>query len=104
MMAREHVFAAALVLVLPLTIAGLALHARSARLHRAGDAPVIDAVAVRLPGAGLALSGGARWLREPGLEESTAPFVDGIGAPDPDPAGAAFAPPRHGRDGTGGAR
>ena len=92
MMAKEGTVALALALVLPVTIGALALHARSARARRANDAPAIDAVAARLPGAGLALSGGARWLREPGLEESTAPFVDGIAAPDPDPAGAAFAP------------
>jgi hypothetical protein len=93
---NARVVGIALVSVLPLTIAGLALHASTVRQRRDAERPVIDAVAARLPGAGLALSGGARWLRQPGLEESTAPFVDGIAAPDPDPAGAAFAPPREG--------
>jgi hypothetical protein len=91
---NARVIGLVMLLALPLTIGAICLHARSARSHRAEDGPAIDAVAVRLPGAGLALSGGARWLREPGFEESTAPFVDGIGAPDPDPAGAAFAPSR----------
>lgn len=90
---RPRVVGFALLAVLPLTCLGLSLHARAARARRANDRPAIDAVAVRLPGAGLALSGGARWLRQPGLEEPGAPFVDGIAAPDPDPAGAAFAPP-----------
>lgn len=83
----------ALLALLPLTCVGLSLHAHRARAYRAAEQPAIDAVAARLPGAGLALSGGARWLRQPGLEEPGAPFVDGIAAPDPDPAGAAFAPP-----------
>ena len=82
-----------LLAVLPLTCLALSLHARSARARRSSEQPAIRAVTARLPGAGLALSGGARWLRQPGLEEPGAPFVDGVASPDPDPAGAAFAPP-----------
>jgi hypothetical protein len=53
----------------------------------------IDAVASRLPTSDLALSGGARWLRAISLEEPGAAFADGPALPDPDPAGAAMAPP-----------
>jgi len=51
------------------------------------------ALGARLPMSDLALSGGARWLRAPGLEDPYAAFADGPGAHDPDPAGAAIAPP-----------
>lgn len=91
---RHVIFGVGLVALLPIALGAMALHARSARAKRAGDSVAIDAVCKQLPGSGLALSGGARWLRQPGLEEPGAPFVDGIAAPDPDPAGAAFAPPR----------
>ena len=80
-------------LVLPIAIAIVGLDARSRRARRAGDARAIAAIATRLPSGDLALSGGARWLREPSLEEPNAAFADGIAAPDPDPAGGAMAPP-----------
>lgn len=83
-----------LVLVLPGVLALLALDARAKRAARAAEQPAITAVAARLPSNGLALSGGARWLRNPGLEEPGAAFADGIAVPDPDPAGGAMAPPR----------
>jgi len=51
-------------------------------------------VAKRLPSTDLALSGGARWLRTPSLEEPGAAFSDGPALPDPDPAGGALSPPR----------
>jgi hypothetical protein len=83
-----------LVLVLPGVLALLAVDARSRRAARAAQLPAIAIVAARLPSNGLSLSGGARWLRAPGLEEPGAAFADGIGVPDPDPAGGAMAPPR----------
>ena len=55
--------------------------------------PAIDRLAPRLPTSDLALSGGARWLRAPSLEEPAAAFQDGPALPDPDPAGGAMAPP-----------
>lgn len=82
-----------LVLVLPGLIVLLTLDARSRRATRRTQEPAIAVVAVRLPSNGLALSGGARWLRSPGLEEPGAAFADGIAVPDPDPAGGAMAPP-----------
>ncbi|CAN5767637.1 hypothetical protein BH09MYX1_BH09MYX1_34090 [soil metagenome] len=92
-MIRASLTGIALLAILPLSLAAIVVHARSVRASRKAEMPAIELVATRLPGAGLALSGGARWLRQPGLEEPGAPFVDAIAAPDPDPAGAAFAPP-----------
>lgn len=85
----------ALVLVLSpaLVVGGLALDARARRAEKAGQAAAIEAVARRLPTSDLALSGGARWLRAVSLEEPGAAFADGPALPDPDPAGAAMAPP-----------
>jgi hypothetical protein len=79
--------------VLPLVLAILTVDARVRRTRRDADRPAIAAVAPRLPSADLALSGGARWLRTPSLEEPGAAFADGIAVPDPDPAGGAMAPP-----------
>ncbi len=84
----------ALLLVLPVSVAVIAADAGARRRARAGDQPAIDAVARRLPSSDLALSGGARWLRFPSLEEPGAAFQDGPALPDPDPAGGAMAPPR----------
>jgi hypothetical protein len=85
---------AVLLLVSPaLVVALIGLDARSRRAERAADAPAIAAVARRLPTSDLALSGGARWLRSPSLEEPGAAFADGPASPDPDPAGGAMAPP-----------
>jgi hypothetical protein len=85
---------AVLLLVSPaLVVALIGLDARSRRAERAADAPAIAAVARRLPTSDLALSGGARWLRSPSLEEPGAAFADGPASPDPDPAGGALAPP-----------
>jgi hypothetical protein len=86
--------ALALLLVLPLSIAGIALDAAGRRRARERDQPAIDAVAPRLPSSDLALSGGARWLRFPTLEEPGAAFQDGPALPDPEPAGGAMSPPR----------
>ena len=83
-----------LLLVLPASIALIALDARARRHARGDDQIAIDAVARRLPSSDLALSGGARWLRFPSLEEPGAAFQDGPALPDPDPAGGAMAPPR----------
>lgn len=76
-----------------LVVAALTIDARARRADRAADAPAIAAVARRLPTGDLALSGGARWLRSPSLEEPGAAFADGPASPDPDPAGGAMAPP-----------
>ena len=80
-----------------LSLAGLALvpiHAKYMRSRRAAEAPAIAEIATRLPSGDLALSGGARWLRFPSLEEPGAAFADGPAVPDPDPAGGMMAPPR----------
>jgi len=85
--------AALLLASLPIVIAIIGLDARMRRADREKDKPAIAAVAKRLPSGDLALSGGARWLRTPSLEEPGAAFADGIAVPDPDPAGGAMAPP-----------
>jgi hypothetical protein len=85
---------AVLLLVSPVLVIGLiAIDAKTRRAERTANAPAIAAVARRLPAADLALSGGARWLRSPSLEEPGAAFADGPASPDPDPAGGAMAPP-----------
>ena len=85
--------AAILVLSPMLVVSGLAYDAHARRAASAENTPAIDAVARRLPTSDLALSGGARWLRAVSLEEPGAAFADGPALPDPDPAGAAMAPP-----------
>ena len=85
--------AIALVLSPALVVSGLAYDAHARRAAKAHDAAAIDTLARRLPTSDLALSGGARWLRAISLEEPGAAFADGPAAPDPDPAGAAMAPP-----------
>ena len=90
---RARRIAVALVLSPALVVAGLAYDAQARRATKANDAAAIDALARRLPTSDLALSGGARWLRAISLEEPGAAFADGPAAPDPDPAGAAMAPP-----------
>ena len=86
---------AALILsALPIVIAIIGVDAHVRRARRDAQKPAIAAVAKRLPSGDLALSGGARWLRTPSLEEPGAAFADGIAVPDPDPAGGAMAPPR----------
>lgn len=76
-----------------IAIASIAGDAASRRAARSVEAPAIEALARRLPTSDLALSGGARWLRAVSLEEPGAAFADGPASPDPDPAGAAIAPP-----------
>jgi len=83
-----------LLLALPVAIAAIALDARRRRTIRDEAQPAITAVARRLPSSDLALSGGARWLRMPSLEEPGAAFADGPALPDPDPAGGVMSPPR----------
>lgn len=85
--------ALALVVSPLLVIAVLTADARMRRARARAAQPAIDAVAARLPTSDLALSGGARWLRSPSLEEPNAAFQDGPALPDPDPAGGAMAPP-----------
>jgi hypothetical protein len=91
--ARARWIAAALVVSPALVVASLAADARARRAHKEREQPSIDALAKRLPTSDLALSGGARWLRAVSLEEPGAAFADGPASPDPDPAGAAIAPP-----------
>lgn len=91
--ARARRIAFALVVSPALVVGGLAADARARRQASAKETPAIDALAHRLPTSDLALSGGARWLRAVSLEEPTAAFADGPALPDPDPAGAAMAPP-----------
>ncbi|HEX7663199.1 MAG TPA: hypothetical protein VF407_01745 [Polyangiaceae bacterium] len=87
-------FGLAAVGALPLVLALLALDAHARRAsHVAAEASAL-AVVRRLPSSDLALSGGARWLRTPSLEEPGAAFSDGPASPDPDPAGGALSPPR----------
>jgi len=76
-----------------LVIAVISFDASRRRAESRAAQPAVDAVAVRLPTSDLALSGGARWLRAPSLEEPAAAFADGPAQPDPDPAGGAMAPP-----------
>ena len=76
-----------------LVIALLAIDAKARRAERDAAQPALATVAVRLPTSDLALSGGARWLRAPSIEEPGAAFADGPALPDPDPAGGAMAPP-----------
>jgi hypothetical protein len=91
---KRPTVAVALLLALPVSMVGICAHAAALRARRAREQPAIDALAPRLPAADLALSGGARWLRMPSLEEPGAAFADGPALPDPDPAGGSMAPPR----------
>jgi len=90
---RATRIAVALLVSPVLVVAGLGYDARARRAAKDTEAPSIDALARRLPTSDLALSGGARWLRSVSLEEPGAAFADGPALPDPDPAGAAMAPP-----------
>lgn len=90
---RAKAIASGLVLSPLVVIAILTFDARMRRSEARAQQSAIDAMAVRLPTSDLALSGGARWLRAPSLEEPNAAFQDGPAIPDPDPAGGAMAPP-----------
>jgi hypothetical protein len=74
-------------------LGAIAADASRLRHEAARRVPAVLAVAARLPSGDLALSGGARWLREPSLEEPSAPFDLGPAMLDPDPAGGLIAPP-----------
>ncbi|MEO8800028.1 MAG: hypothetical protein ABI551_19185 [Polyangiaceae bacterium] len=93
-MRRQAALGLAAVASLPLVLAALALDARARRVAHEPDVQAARAVVHRLPSSDLALSGGARWLRTPSLEEPGAAFSDGPASPDPDPAGGALSPPR----------
>jgi hypothetical protein len=84
----------ALAVALPVVVACVCVHASFRRAARAREQPAIERVATRLASSDLALSGGARWLRSPSLEEPGAAFADGPALPDPDPAGGVMSPPR----------
>ena len=88
--------ALALLALLPLVLVTLTVdagHRRSVRA-RESEASGLLAVIERLPGSDLALSGGARWLRFPSLEEPGAAFSEGPAVADADPAGGMISPPR----------
>ena len=74
-------------------VLALGVDAHLRRRASAASDPAVRVLATRLASPDLALSGGARWLRSLSLEEPTAAFSDGPAFPDPDPAGAAVAPP-----------
>lgn len=78
---------------LPTVVGVIALDASARRRARAEEEPRVHAVLARLPSSDLALSGGARWLRNLSTEEPWAAFSDGPAFPDPDPAGGVVAPP-----------
>jgi hypothetical protein len=80
--------------ILPAVIGLLAADAAHRRGARAREQTAAMAIARRLGTTDLALSGGARWLRAPSIEEPGAAFADAPAMPDPDPAGGAMAPPR----------
>jgi hypothetical protein len=86
--------AVALAAAVALALAAVASDAKARRTTRARERSTIHAVAARLPSSDLALSGGARWLRAPSLEEPGAAFAEGPAMPDADPAGGVMAPPR----------
>ncbi len=93
----KNTFETAFISATLLSLAALVLvpiHANYMRVRRRADASAIAEIATRLPSGDLALSGGARWLRFPSLEEPGAAFADGPAVPDPDPAGGMMAPPR----------
>lgn len=78
----------------PLLVIGVvSIDAKARRAQRAAEAPAMALLSPRLPSSDLALSGGARWLRAPSVEDPSAAFADGPASPDPDPAGGAMAPP-----------
>ena len=83
----------ALLLTGVVMLSAVAADAARRRRARAREEPAVLAVAARLPSPDLALSGGARWLRVPSLEEPSAPFDLGPAMLDPDPAGGLIAPP-----------
>ena len=91
---RAKLLAIALIASPAVVIAVLGVDASARSAGARLQQPTVDALAVRLPTSDLALSGGARWLRAPSLEEPAAAFQDGPAVPDPDPAGGAMAPPR----------
>jgi hypothetical protein len=74
-------------------LASLGVHAKARRSERDHEQPAVLAISAVLPGADLAMAGGARHLRFPSLEEPSAAFSDGQALPDLDPAGGAIAPP-----------
>jgi hypothetical protein len=93
-MNARALFGAIALIALPATLTFLAIDARARRHEKENEVSTVIAVAKRLPSCDLALSGGARWLRTPSLEEPGAAFSDGPALPDPDPAGGAVSPPR----------
>ena len=92
--AGERRAALALLLVLPASLTVIAVDGAARRRVRERQQVAVEALAPFLPSNDLALAGGARWLRSATLEEPGAAFQDGPALPDPDPAGAAMAPPR----------
>src|SRR5262249_32948034 len=66
---RYAAIGAVLLLARPVVVAAIGARARAARARRTAEAPAIARAVSRLPTGDLALSGGARWLRAPSLEE-----------------------------------
>jgi hypothetical protein len=91
---RRTIAALAAVASVPLMLGAVGADAAHRRRLRAAEQESIDAVASRLPAPHLALSGGARWLRAPMLEEPGAAFAESPAMPDADPAGGTMSPPR----------
>jgi hypothetical protein len=91
---RRIIAILAAVAAVPLMLAAVAADAAHQRTMRDQEQGSINAVASRLPAPHLALSGGARWLRAPMLEEPGAAFAESPAMPDADPAGGTMSPPR----------
>ena len=88
--------AVVLLAALPLVVVALSLdaaHRREVRARELAASGLLPVVGL-LPGSDLALSGGARWLRFPSLEEPGAAFSEGPAVADADPAGGMISPPR----------
>lgn len=92
--ARSTSIALSALAIAALAVVLVSADARARRGARLAQSASIDAAVRALPAPDFALSGGARWLRAPSLEEPGAAFADGPALADPDPAGGAMAPPR----------
>ena len=69
------------------------LDAAAQRARRQERNPQVESIVRLLGVADLALSSSSRWLRHPSVTEPGAPFADGPGILDNDPAGAMIGPP-----------
>lgn len=92
-MRRRWHFAVAVAVFTSLSAVIAVAHAFAATRSVSRVRAAVAQLGPRMPMSDLALSGGARWLRAPSLEDPFAAFADGPAAHDPDPAGAAIPPP-----------